>query len=57
VVIFNPDTVADKAEFDRPHQYAVGFRDVFVNGKAIIANGALTKERPGRVLYGPGKQQ
>jgi N-acyl-D-amino-acid deacylase len=56
VVIFDPDTVADKAEFDKPHQYATGFRDVLVNGKAIIANGTLTKERPGRVLYGPAKQ-
>jgi N-acyl-D-amino-acid deacylase len=56
LVIFNPFTVADLAEFDKPHQYATGFRDVFVNGKAIIANGTLTKERPGRVLYGPAKQ-
>jgi dihydroorotase/N-acyl-D-amino-acid deacylase len=53
IVIFDPETVADKAEYGKPHQYAVGFRDVFVNGKAIIANGQLTKERPGRVLYGP----
>ena len=30
--------------------YAAGFRDVLVNGKAIIANRELTKERPGRVL-------
>jgi N-acyl-D-aspartate/D-glutamate deacylase len=56
LVIFDPATVADKAEFDKPHQYAVGVRDVFVNGRAIIANGVLTKERPGRVLYGPAKQ-
>lgn len=56
IVIFDPDTVGDKAEFDKPHQYAVGFRDVIVNGKPVIANGELTKERPGRVLYGPAKQ-
>jgi N-acyl-D-amino-acid deacylase len=56
VVIFDPNTVADKAEYDKPHQYAVGFKDVMVNGKLIIADGQLTKERPGRVLYGPGKQ-
>ena len=55
IVIFDPDTVGDKAEFNKPHQYAVGFRDVIVNGKPIIANGELTKERPGRVLYGPAK--
>ena len=56
IVIFDPETVADKAEFSKPHQYAVGFRDVIVNGKPVIANGQLTNERPGRVLYGPAKQ-
>jgi N-acyl-D-amino-acid deacylase len=52
IVIFDPNKVADMADFDKPHQYAVGFRDVIVNGKAIIANGDLTNERPGRVLFG-----
>jgi N-acyl-D-aspartate/D-glutamate deacylase len=56
IVIFDPDKVADKAEFNKPHQYAVGFSDVIVNGKPVIANGELTNERPGRVLYGPAKQ-
>jgi dihydroorotase/N-acyl-D-amino-acid deacylase len=56
VVVFDPATVADKADFAKPHQYAVGFRHVVVNGKPVIADGELTKERPGRVLYGPAKQ-
>lgn len=56
IVIFDPDTVADKAEFNKPRQYAVGFRDVIVTGKPVIANGQLTNERPGRVLYGPAKR-
>jgi N-acyl-D-amino-acid deacylase len=57
VVVFDAATVADKAEFAKPHQYAVGFRHVVVNGKPVIADGELTKERPGRVLYGPAKKQ
>ena len=56
VVVFDPATVADKADFAKPHQYAVGFKQVVVNGKPVIADGQLTSERPGRVLYGPGKQ-
>jgi N-acyl-D-amino-acid deacylase len=56
IVIFDPDTVVDKAEYDKPHQYAIGFSEVIVNGKAIIDNGQLTKERPGRLLYGPAKR-
>jgi len=56
VAIFNPAIVQDQADFANPHQYAVGFRYVIVNGKPIIDDGKLTGERPGRVLYGPAKQ-
>jgi dihydroorotase/N-acyl-D-amino-acid deacylase len=53
VVLFDPAMVADKAQYDNPHQYSVGFRDVIVNGKFALRNGAVTAARPGRVLYGP----
>ena len=56
VVVFDAATVADKAEFERPHQHAVGFKDVVINGKIVIGGGELTAERPGRVLYGPARQ-
>ena len=56
IVVFDANTVADKSEFTKPHQYAVGFRDVIVNGTPVILNGELTKQRPGRVLFGPAKQ-
>ena len=32
VVVFDPRAVADAATFEKPHQYAVGFGDVIVNG-------------------------
>jgi dihydroorotase/N-acyl-D-amino-acid deacylase len=54
LVVFDAATVADKADFAKPHQYAVGFRDVLINGRPVILNGELTKERPGRVLRGTG---
>jgi N-acyl-D-amino-acid deacylase len=53
VVIFDPAQVADRSEYDRPHQYSVGVRDVLVNGRPVLRNGEVTAERPGRVLYGP----
>jgi N-acyl-D-amino-acid deacylase len=55
VVIFDPATIADKATFDRPHQFAVGVRDVFVNGVQMLRDGAHTGEFSGRALYGPGR--
>jgi dihydroorotase/N-acyl-D-amino-acid deacylase len=53
LVLFDPATVADRSQYDKPHQYSVGFRDVIVNGKFAVRNGQVTSERPGRVLYGP----
>jgi N-acyl-D-aspartate/D-glutamate deacylase len=56
VVVFDPARVEDRATFEKPHQYAVGFKDVVINGKVLIADGELTKERSGRILYGPAKE-
>ncbi|HEY2016083.1 MAG TPA: D-aminoacylase, partial [Bryobacteraceae bacterium] len=53
VVIFDPAHVGDRSQYDKPHQYSVGFRDVIVNGKLALHNDQVTSERPGRVLYGP----
>jgi N-acyl-D-amino-acid deacylase len=53
LVVFDPATVADRATYADPRRFATGFDDVLVNGRPVILNGALTAERPGRVLYGP----
>ena len=55
VVIFDPNTIADKATFDKPHQFAVGVRDVFVNGTQVLKNGEHTGKFSGRAIWGPGK--
>ena len=55
VVIFDPATIADKATFDNPHQFAVGVRDVFVNGVQMLKNGEHTGKFSGRAVYGPGR--
>jgi N-acyl-D-amino-acid deacylase len=55
VVIFDPKTIADKATFEKPHQFAVGVRDVFVNGTQVLKNGEHTGKFSGKALYGPGK--
>jgi N-acyl-D-amino-acid deacylase len=55
VVVFDPATIADRATFDKPHQFAVGMKQVFVNGKQVIKDGEHTGAKPGRALWGPGK--
>ena len=54
ITIFDPNTVADRATFERPHQPSVGFAYVFVNGEKVLDHGKLTAARPGRGLRGPG---
>jgi N-acyl-D-amino-acid deacylase len=55
VVVFDPATIADRATFEKPHQYAVGVKQVFVNGMQVIKDGEHTGAKPGRALWGPGK--
>lgn len=54
IVIFDPATIADHATFDKPHQFATGVRDVFVNGVQVLRNGEHTGAKSGQVVRGPG---
>jgi N-acyl-D-amino-acid deacylase len=48
--VFDPATVADLATYERPAVHPAGIRDVVVNGRAAVHDGAETGERPGRLL-------
>lgn len=50
VVIFDPETVSDRATFDRPHQLSVGVRDVWVNGGRVLKDGEHTGNMPGKFV-------
>ena len=54
ITIFDPVTIRDVSTFDDPNHYSIGVSHVFVNGKRVVADGAITQERPGRPLRGPG---
>jgi N-acyl-D-amino-acid deacylase len=54
VVVFDPDTIGDRATFDDPHQLSVGVRDVWVNGRRVLHGGVHTGATPGRFVKGPG---
>ncbi len=50
ICVFNPDTVIDTADFQRPISPSVGIDQVLVNGQVVWRDGADTGARPGRVL-------
>jgi dihydroorotase/N-acyl-D-amino-acid deacylase len=54
IVVFDPAAIRDVATYADPKHYAVGVRQLFVNGRRVVADGAITTERPGRALRGPG---
>ncbi len=54
VVIFDPETIGDRATFAEPHQLSVGVRDVWVNGKRVVKGGEHTGAKPGQFVKGPG---
>jgi N-acyl-D-amino-acid deacylase len=56
VVVFDPATISDRATYDNPHQYAVGMRDVIVNGTVTLRNGEFAGSFGGRALAGHGKR-
>jgi N-acyl-D-amino-acid deacylase len=54
ITVFDPDKVRDVATFEDPNHYSEGILYVLVNGKAVVRDGKITEERPGRILRGPG---
>ena len=54
VVVFDPETVGDRATYEEPHQLSVGVDHVLVNGIPVWELGRHTGAMPGRVVRGPG---
>jgi N-acyl-D-amino-acid deacylase len=51
LVLFDPESIAERATFESPQQYAVGVKHVFVNGVQVLDNGRHTGAIPGRALF------
>jgi N-acyl-D-aspartate/D-glutamate deacylase len=56
ITVFDPKTVTDKATFQDPLLYPIGIPYVVVDGVVVIDQGRHTGEKPGRVLFGRGRQ-
>ncbi len=54
VVVFDPATIADHANYESPQVYATGMKHVFVNGVQVLEDGESTGRTPGQVVRGPG---
>ena len=50
LVLFDPETVIDEADFSEPTRPARGIYQVIVNGKQVWRGGEWTGARPGRIL-------
>jgi N-acyl-D-amino-acid deacylase len=50
LVLFNPDTVIDRATFAKPFELSAGIEKVFVNGALVWDDGKATGAKPGHVL-------
>jgi N-acyl-D-amino-acid deacylase len=50
LVVFDPSTIADRADFGHAQDLAVGVRTVWVNGQIVFDNGKTAAVHPGRPL-------
>jgi N-acyl-D-amino-acid deacylase len=50
LVIFDENTIIDRATFDKPHQFPLGISFVLVNGQPVLAKDKITEARPGMAL-------
>src|SRR5204862_6936309 len=54
IMVFDPNTILDRATYERPHQLSVGVMHVLVNGVSVVSDGKVTGAKPGRIVRGPG---
>ena len=56
VVVFDPQTISDRATFEKPTEPSVGVHYLLVGGTMVIDDGKIVPDVfPGRALVGPGK--
>ncbi|MFN0122241.1 MAG: N-acyl-D-amino-acid deacylase family protein, partial [Blastocatellia bacterium] len=54
VVVFDEQTIADRATFEQPKQYPIGIDYVLVNGQVTIEKGKHAGTKAGAILRGRG---
>ncbi len=54
ILVFDEKIVNDKATYERPHAYSVGFHWVVVNGKVTVEKGQHNEVKAGQIILGKG---
>lgn len=56
LVVFDPQTIADRSTFEKPMELSVGVHYLIVSGTTLIDDGKMVDGMfPGRAIVGPGK--
>lgn len=55
LVLFDPDTIIDRATLENPTTLSVGIEKVWVNGRLVFQDRRSTGDRPGRIVRPPKK--
>jgi N-acyl-D-amino-acid deacylase len=55
LVVFDPETIADRATFEAPFETPVGIDEVLVNGTPVVRDGRASGETPGHLLRRRGR--
>lgn len=56
VVIFDYEKIQDAATYEFPFRPPAGISQVLVNGQVVVEQGKHTGARPGKIIYGPGRE-
>ncbi len=57
ITVFDPNTIIDKATFEKGLKFSAGIEYVLVNGTLLLKNGeTVSNIIPGQVVYGKYKK-
>jgi N-acyl-D-aspartate/D-glutamate deacylase len=57
IVVFDPETIIDRATWAEPARFAEGIEHVYIGGQPALSGGELTASRLGRFIpFGPGRR-
>ena len=56
IVVFDPQTISDRATFEKPMELSVGVHELLVGGTLMIDDGKMVEGvYPGKAIVGPGR--